>query len=505
MKLLSRLSTSQYNFVTDPEQSVFCNALAGTGKSFCLQMRIRYGLDQGWFENKKVLLLCFNSEIEREWRALGLPITTSTSHAMGRKLLAEMLGVYPELDNDKYFDNYNLLVKEAISLSNIRKHTLFNNHDKQTLLRKIEEQLLLDQFDPILLSKSSLKIYNAWRKGLNSLATMINFDDMLYGAFELIAKDKKYKSKIRTQFDYVMIDEYQDFSKFQCKLVELLEPGNINMIGDWNQAIFGWCGSDYKLGLQLAAKFECKEFALTQSRRCPKVIAKYASKYVPEFKAHNSNRQGSICFEDGPDIKGFLHDRSTVIISRSNAPLFNIALTCLEKNIDFQFRNIDRVVTPIINFIRSRTKSNTSLRSANFVFQSYKDARTGVLKRHELNMTNEEVDKFDIVLGLTDPENSRYRTIGALIEGLRSLKEKKNGIEFTSIHQSKGREWQNVVCLDHDILEKTIEKDGKICPESEPMNLAFVSTTRSKNNMIFRSSKMVQEYFNNYGNDKGAS
>lgn len=489
MSFTQTLSTPQYNFVNDPSHDVFCNALPGSGKSFCLATRAKLWMENEWFGDNLVLLMCFNREIEQEWRKLKLGIHTSTSHSLGKKLLGEILRSHPQIDVAKYQDLYDLNYKESVSLSGVRKKVLFHENSKHDLMMRIEEQLFLNEVDPLLVERSKVKVYNAWRKGINCMETMIDYDDMLFGPFELIAKNPENFNKIRTKYQYLLVDEFQDLSLFQWKLHELIGVEHVWVVGDENQGIFSWNGSDSMLGRSVADKFNCVDFTLNQSRRCPHKIAEYASRYVPEFEALNSNPRGVLhpAYED--NVANFDLNGSTVIISRANAPLMEISMKMLEKNEPFQFKQ--DVTKPIINFLKFRTKETMTLPKAHEVFQNYLDKRTGILKTQDLNMSEEEIERFDTVLALTGKYHMGVRTIKDLVLKLKGLKNSKKGLQLSSIHGAKGLEWDNVICLNHHDLDKKVQKDEMSSPHSEISNLAFVTTTRSKKEMAFRNTENI--------------
>jgi DNA helicase-2/ATP-dependent DNA helicase PcrA len=76
-------------------------------------------------------------------------------------------------------------------------------------------------------------------------ANAMDFDDMIlnFGKLLDIAEIRK---EISSQYKYVLVDEYQDINHIQNKIIKLLNKGNNNLfvVGDANQAIYSWRGSD---------------------------------------------------------------------------------------------------------------------------------------------------------------------------------------------------------------------------------------------------------------------
>jgi len=487
---LEQLSTLQYNFATDTTDNVSCNAFPGSGKSVTLAVRIKFWKDQGLFKNMKVLLLCFNNPIAREWERYNLGIDVNTSHSLGFKILKDILGTYPDVDKYKYQDLYNLSVLESKTLSSIRRRILFNEYTKSEIIDMLRDELLITGADPIVLDKSCLKIYNAWRKGINCMSNTIDYDDMLFGSFELLVANPKLKNKLFHKYDYVIIDEAQDITLFQWKLLDLVDCSNLWATGDENQDLFRFIGSDFMLWRNKAIHYGCTDFILNQSRRCPQVVEPIAQKYVPDFEVLKSNPMGSVDFSNVDNIGKAKLNKETTIICRANRPLIYVGMKLLEKDIKFQFKK--DITKPIVSFLRSRTRRNTSLFVANTIFENYKDDRTNKLLANELDMSEQEVDIFETVLSLTS--SSKYRNIGALIDALEKIPDSKGGVILSSIHGYKGLENNSIVLINHQQLEQGAFKGETMSPHNELMNLAFVAVTRVKQNLIFRQEDQIQEF-----------
>lgn len=80
------------------------------------------------------------------------------------------------------------------------------------------------------------------------LENTLSFDDLITLTVKLFEDNQDLLISYRKRFKYISVDEYQDIDKNQYKLIRLLVPenGNIFVIGDPNQAIYGFRGSDSK-------------------------------------------------------------------------------------------------------------------------------------------------------------------------------------------------------------------------------------------------------------------
>lgn len=80
------------------------------------------------------------------------------------------------------------------------------------------------------------------------LEKALGFDDLILLTIKLLTDDENVLNMYRSRFQYMFVDEYQDIDENQYKLIRLLVPenGNIFVIGDPNQAIYGFRGGDAK-------------------------------------------------------------------------------------------------------------------------------------------------------------------------------------------------------------------------------------------------------------------
>ena len=115
----------------------------------------------------------------------------------------------------------------------------------------------------------SLKEYNA-----------LDFDDLLGKTLELFQSCPEVLQKYRSKFRYILVDEYQDTNVMQYHIVELLarEHGNICVVGDDDQSIYGWRGADIRNILDFEKDFPgAKVIRLEQNYRSTSNILDAAS------------------------------------------------------------------------------------------------------------------------------------------------------------------------------------------------------------------------------------
>ncbi len=125
--------------------------------------------------------------------------------------------------------------------------------------------------------------------------------------------------------DMVLVDEAQDLNR--CKQEFCMRLGYLlAVVGDANQAIYGFAGADTESLPRMRTLLQIEEpLHLTETRRCGKAIVAEAQKYVPEFKAHESNPDGIVKTSVLSKYHEEAHD-GDMVLCRVNAPLVSQAL-----------------------------------------------------------------------------------------------------------------------------------------------------------------------------------
>ena len=94
-------------------------------------------------------------------------------------------------------------------------------------------------------TRSIAKIYTAYQETLRR-NNALDFDDLLLRVAELLRSDKEVLESLRRDHGYILIDEYQDTNHAQFVIAHSIaaEHGNIFVVGDPDQSIYGWRGAD---------------------------------------------------------------------------------------------------------------------------------------------------------------------------------------------------------------------------------------------------------------------
>lgn len=156
---------------------------------------------------------------------------------------------------------------EKLGMKYTKNFGIFDTNESQTLLKDVLKKLNLQEtfkvaeaknfistqknngLDPQACIKtiktdydqSMYKVYEQYQKALEQ-ANSLDFDDLLLLPYLIFKKDKETLQKRTNKFTYILVDEAQDTNRIQFELMKMLsgDEGNITLIGDDFQSIYGW-------------------------------------------------------------------------------------------------------------------------------------------------------------------------------------------------------------------------------------------------------------------------
>ena len=133
-----------------------------------------------------------------------------------------------------------------------------------------------------------VKIYTEYEKYLKKVSAL-DFDDLLIKAVKLFRDNPSTLNKWKKLLTHIFVDEWQDTNKIQYALIELLvgESGNLTVVGDASQSIYGWRGADFRNITYLIRDFpEIKVINLEQNYRSTQNILDAANKIISKNTSH---------------------------------------------------------------------------------------------------------------------------------------------------------------------------------------------------------------------------
>ena len=266
---LAGLNPAQREAVLHFEGPMLVLAGAGSGKTRVLTTRIARLIQQHGVDPSRILAVTFTNKAagemrERIGRLLGEEpkgMWSGTFHAIGARILrtsAPLVGrtssftIYDEDDSLSLVKR--LMDQEGISPKQWSPKVISSliSDAKNALVSAAEYEKLA--MDPV--SRAAAKVYNKLEAALRA-ANAVSFDDLLVLPVEIFKKDEKVLARYRDRFQFILVDEYQDTNRAQFQFVKLLgrNHGNVVVVGDDDQSIYGWRGADIRNILDFEKEF----------------------------------------------------------------------------------------------------------------------------------------------------------------------------------------------------------------------------------------------------------
>ena len=321
-ELLSGLTEPQRRAVLTTEGPLLVLAGAGSGKTRVITRRIGFLIRQGvapW----SILAVTFTNKAASEMRErvlnllghdprLTRGLTVTTFHSLCARLLrkyAEAAGLKPEFSiydsSDQQAICKRVIAELQLSTSNFPPRSALSaiSNAKNDLLSAEEYAAQAIDF----YSKNIARIYTGYQKALR-LAGAVDFDDLLVLTAKLLKNNPMVRRECNERWRYLLIDEYQDTNHAQFVIASLIAgapldtlekavegrlitgaPGtNICVVGDPDQAIYGWRGADISNILEFERSYPgTKVITLGENFRSTAPILKAADTLI----RHNVKRK----------------------------------------------------------------------------------------------------------------------------------------------------------------------------------------------------------------------
>ena len=370
---LNNLNNKQKEAVINTMGPMLILAGAGSGKTKVLTTKIAYLIEEKNVDPTNILAITFTNKAanemkERVNKMLGISsnmIQISTFHSFGLsiiKLHYEKLGFksnFTIIDSDDSLSTVKRILKDM----NLDPK-LFNPKTIRNKISSAKNELMtpeeLDKFSNSEIDEVTTKVYIEYQKKLKS-NNSLDFDDLLMLPIILFNENKEVLKYYQERFKYILIDEYQDTNKVQYILTKMLSAKykNICVVGDPDQSIYGFRGSNYKNILNFEKDYkDAKVVLLEQNYRSTKNILSAANDIIK----NNKNRKEKELWTDNDlgykikykrcddekdeasyvvsNVKKLINDgvskQEIAILYRTNAQSRNIEEAFLRENIPYK-------------------------------------------------------------------------------------------------------------------------------------------------------------------------
>lgn len=497
----SKYQKDIFDYIEHGQGHLVVEAAAGSGKTFtlikCLELIPN---------DMRILLTAFNKDIVNELKkkAKEFPnVECKTLHGLGMLMVmknVDEMSPVPEIFkySSQFYSNPSAYTK--INLFRLKKH------DRKTYMDNVKKYVDFARYFLCQTPKDLDGIEKAYEIetvadekevamkllewGKTNLKTM-DYTDMIWLPNVLNLKP------IGLQYDYIMVDECQDMNKAERELVLKCFKMGTRMVsvGDENQLIYQFSGSDKDSLNTLKNLPNTKCLPLSISYRCADSIVEYAQRIVPSIEKNDDHRAGNV-LEDVPleDVKD-----GDMVLCRTNAPLVDLYNRYLKlgKKSYIVGKDIGSNMKTIIESMNMTEVNWGNIEKDGLFIRLYDDlfetrnkimAESNVSKEDAIN-SRQFQDKLDMI-----------NAIGAMANGINSVDEllgkidvvfpkkvQKEGIKLSTIHKSKGLECENVYIACKSLMPS--KNATTKWEKRQERNLMYVAYTRAKNKLGFLDEK----------------
>jgi DNA helicase-2/ATP-dependent DNA helicase PcrA len=317
----SSLNPKQIEAVESANGPVLVLAGAGSGKTRVITERIVYLINELGVPPYQILAVTFTNKAAGEMKSR----------------VDALLGTRPRASSPLVSTFHSFCVRilrrdiESLNAGVTRNFTIYDEDDQSRLVRSIKKEMGIDDkalserqvLSPISWAKSRgispagyanqsdhandrtekvARIYQYYEERLKQ-ANALDFDDLLIRMVQLLRECPDVRAKYHQRFKHVMIDEFQDTNGIQYEMARLIvtnstdqppggrwgadlwEDRSLFVVGDVDQSIYSWRGSDFNIILGFQNDFEgTKMIKLEQNYRSTQTILEAANRVIEQNK-----------------------------------------------------------------------------------------------------------------------------------------------------------------------------------------------------------------------------
>ncbi len=491
-----------YRWVRDGQGNLILIAVAGAGKTTTV-------LNMSTMMQGSVAYCAYNrkiaDEIAGKLKAANIPsrIQAGTFHSFGRRNWSKVapkaqisktkiIDMLPHLGVPEEFEEF---VKDLVSLAKQRafgvlekiedERAWWNIVDHYDVADSLKEDRYAERDDA-----TDQKIQDGigysmlvYKKSLEMDDQVIDFDDMILAP--LVHNARIWKN------NWICVDEAQDTNPARRELAKrMLDPmGRAVFVGDPAQAIYGFTGADNDSLDIIKKEFNCAELPLTVTYRCPKAVVAMAQHWVKHIVAHDSAPEGAVVATPEAEFQKLGPEWFTTeaaMLCRTTAPLVAQAYTLIRRGIacHVEGKSIGR---GLLNLIDKWKTNNLETLMEKMDAHLIKECRKFIEKKQEdkAERLTDNVETIRVMVGALPAEASVADLKAQINKLFGDTPENESPKNFTlsTVHKSKGREWDTVYLYDRMGLmpSKFARQDWQVQQEN---NLIYVAITRAKKTLV---------------------
>jgi DNA helicase-2/ATP-dependent DNA helicase PcrA len=307
--LLSDLNDQQRLAAETTSGPVLILAGAGSGKTKALTHRVAYLVAEQHVRPVNILAVTFTNKAAAEMRGRVLKLLDIDTN---NRSYFPFIGTFHSIC-------LRLLRREATEIGLASNFLIFDSADSQAAIKRAMRQVGIDekqltpglihglissaknelidhtQYTKLATGKAQVaaaKVYPIYQ-GILKDAGALDFDDLIFRTVKMLLNYPEILAKYQQQFQYIMVDEYQDTNHAQYQITKLLSAGhhNICVVGDDWQSIYSWRGANFQNILDFEKDYpEATVVKLEQNYRSTKRILDAAHAVITKNRVRSDKK-----------------------------------------------------------------------------------------------------------------------------------------------------------------------------------------------------------------------
>ncbi len=307
----------------------------GSGKTYVITKRIQNLIEHTGVYPGKILVITFTKAAAKEMQNRSIsdyPKAANVSFGTFHSIFFHILKTYQEFKNFIPISETQKqkLVLDIMSTMSFSKTNLLEEAEefmKWMSLYKNDAGTGAQQTEDR--KQIYLQILKAYQKECRQ-SMRLDFDDMVRGCYHMLIKYPDTLKKWQDMFEYIMIDEFQDINALQYQVIRLLagERQNVFVVGDDDQSIYGFRGSDPAFMQSFIQDYNhVKICKLEMNYRCCESIISISNQSI----SHNKNRLGKTMLPFKRQ-KGKVSVSAYEDMAGEAAAIYGIVMECEKEN-----------------------------------------------------------------------------------------------------------------------------------------------------------------------------
>ncbi len=524
-EILAALDDEQRAVATAVRGPVCVIAGAGTGKTRAITHRLAYAVDIGIVDPNRVLALTFTAraagEMRTRLRALGVPnISARTFHSAALRQLMyfwpqALGGRFPSLLTSKSGFLGEAINRAGISvakspallrdLSGEIEWAKVMQIPSDEYVKSMEESGRKIRIGSKLGPIDVARVYEAY-ESIKKQERAIDFEDVLLLTVGMLEEERDIRDRVRDQYRYFTVDEYQDVSPLQQRLLDLWlgKREEICVVGDPAQTIYSFAGATPAFLLNFTKRYPNAEVIRLSAgyRSTPEIINlansvlrsgelghdldavnSHGSQPISASFASEASELNALAEKVGETIKSGVNPQAIAILTRTNSQLEAIESALNLAGIENQIRTSERF------FDRGNVREMIgAIRSGSVLSDPKGD---WLLELRDLLKQFGDGDKYvrALIQLAQEMSNDGIETMREFLRELEDRAEQNNppalpGVTLATLHGAKGLEWEWVFIPGVSASNLPWQS----APVDEERRLFYVGITRAKRSLLISYS-----------------